>query len=378
MSVKDAINIADLRELARKRLPRMVFDYIDGGADDETTLRWSETRFNEYRLVWDALVDIDTLDLSTRVLGQDIKLPFFISPTALQRMFHHDGECAVAAAATKRGTAYSLSTMGTVSLEEIASICPGPKFFQAYVWKDRGLLKDVLARAKAAGFAAVALTVDVPIGGNRERDPRNKFTVPPPINFNTVVNMLSRPEYLYNMAAHPRPTVANFTQFTSMPGGVVGFINEQFDRTVTWKDAEWMRDVWGGEFAIKGITHAADARRCADMGAAAWISNHGGRQLDTSPATIDVLEEVVEAVDGRVDVILDGGVRRGTDIVKAIALGAKAVAIGRAYLFGLAAGGGAGVERALTILEEELRRDMMLLGCPRVRDLEPRFVRKPV
>ncbi len=378
--VSDAVNIDDLRALAKKRLPKMVFDYIDGGADDEITLRQSVSRLRAYRLVWDALVDIAALDLSTRVLGQDLKLPFFISPTATSRLFHHEGERAVAAAAHKRGIAYSLSTIGSTSIEDVAAINPGPKFFQVYVWKDRGLVKEILARVRAAGYAGVILTVDVPIAGNRERDPRNRFTIPPSINATTVTHMLSRPEYLWNMATHPRIGAANFAHLSAkdMDGGVIGFINSQFDRSVTWDDAAWMRDAWGGPFAIKGITHAEDARRCAEMGAAAWISNHGGRQLDTAPATIDVLREVVEAVDGRTDVIFDGGVRRGTDIVKALALGASAVAIGRAYLFGLAAGGRAGVERALTILEEELRRDLMLVGCPRVRDLTPRFVRPPV
>ncbi|MGE3143203.1 MAG: alpha-hydroxy acid oxidase [Hyphomonadaceae bacterium] len=377
-SLSRAINIADLRLMARARLPRMVFDYIDGGADDEITLQQSVSRLRAYRLMWDALVDVSTIDLSTRVMGADLKLPFVISPTATSRLFHHEGEAAVAAAATAFGTAYSLSSIGSTSVEEIAKICPGPKWFQVYVWKDRGLVREILARAKAAGFTGLLLTVDVPVAGNRERDPRNRFTIPPAINPSTVSNMLSRPEYLWNLATHPRIRAANFTQFERMEGGVIGFINSQFDCAVTWKDAAWMRETWDGPFAVKGVTHAEDAKRCAEIGAAAWISNHGGRQLDTAPATIDVLEEIAAAVAGRTEIIFDGGVRRGADIVKALALGANAVAIGRAYLFGLAAGGQAGVMRALTILKSETERTLALLGCPRVRDLSARFVRKPV
>jgi len=378
MSVAKAINIADLRDLAQRRLPKMVFDYIDGAADDEVTLRQSVSRLQAYRLLFDSLVDVREIDLSTRVMGCDLKLPFFISPTAAQRLFHHEGESGMARAADAFGTAYSLSSIGSTSVEDIAKATKGPKFFQVYVWKDRQVVKDIMARAKAAGFTGLILTVDVPVAGNRERDPRNEFSIPPQINAKTVNYMLEKPGYLWKLATSPRITAANFTQFTGNVGGIMAFMNSQFDRSVAWKDAEWMRNEWGGEFAVKGVTHAEDARRCADIGAHVWLSNHGGRQLDTAPATIDMLEEVVEAVAGRVDVIFDGGVRRGTDVVKAIALGAKAVALGRAALFGLAAGGEAGARRTLQILKDETERTLALIGCPRVRDLKPRWVRRPV
>ncbi len=375
-----ALNIWDLREIAQRRLPKMVFDYIDGAADDERTLKESVARLNAYRLVWDALVDVSQIDLSTRVMGHDLPVPFFVSPTAGQRMFHHEGETAGARAAHKMGTIYSLSTIGSTSIEDCGACTPGPKWFQVYVWKDRGIVEEMLERAKAAGFTGLILTVDVPVAGNRERDPRNGFAIPPRINGQTVMQVLEKPEWLLNYLTSPRITVPNFKGARGGDGdaaGIMGFINSQFDRTVTWKDAAWMREKWGGPFAVKGITQGEDARRCAEIGAAAWVTNHGGRQLDTAPATIDCLEEVVAAVDGKVDVIFDGGVRRGTDIVKALALGAKAVALGRAYLFGLAAGGEAGALRAMTILKTEVERNMALLGCARVKDLSPRFVRKP-
>lgn len=379
MSALDrACNIADLRAIAKKRLPRMVFDYIDGGADDEVTLRRSVSRFQAYELVWDALQDISAIDTSGRVMGQDMRLPFFISPTAASRLFHHVGEPAVARAAHAAGVVYSISTIGSTSIEDIAKVTPGPKFFQVYVWKDRGLVREVLQRVRAAGFAGVILTVDVPVAGNRERDPKNGFAIPPKVTPQTAAQALARPGWLWRLATSPPIRPANFTHLADVPGGIMGFIDSQFDRTVTWQDAAWMRETWGGPFAVKGVSTPADALRCLEIGAnAVWISNHGGRQLDTSAPTIDLLPAIAEAVAGRADIVLDGGVRRGTDIIKALCLGATSVALGRAYLFGLAAGGEAGVAKALAILEAELRRDMALLGCARIDQLAARFVRRP-
>jgi L-lactate dehydrogenase (cytochrome) len=310
-------------------------------------------------------------------MGTDIGVPFLVSPTAGQRMFHHEGEIAGARAAHAFGTVYSLSTIGSVTIEDAAKATPGPKFFQVYVWRDRGVVEEMLARAKAAGFAGLILTVDLPVAGNRERDPRNGFSIPPRINHRTIPQVLEKPEWLWDLVTHAPITVPNFKGRDIGGGGLMGFINRQFDRSVTWKDAEWLRDTWGGPIAIKGITHAGDARRCAEIGACAWVSNHGGRQLDTAPATIDCLEEIVEAVNGRVDIVFDGGVRRGSDVVKALAMGATAVALGRAYLFGLAAGGQAGATRALQIIKDEVERTMALLGATRVSELRPRHVRKP-
>jgi len=370
MSLARAHNIADLRLLAKKRLPRMVFDYIDGGADDEITLRRNESRFKDIELVWDALKDISAIDTRTRVMGQDMRLPFFISPTATSRLFNpRAGERAVARAAHKAGVVYACSTLASTTLEEITAASEGPRWFQVYVWKDRGLVAETLARAKAAGFTGIILTVDVPVAGNRERDHANAFTIPPKVNWHTATQTLARPGYLYDLVTTPRIEPANF-KHVRLDGGLIEFINAQFDRTVNWDAARWMRDAWGGKFAVKGIATPDDARRAVAAGAdAVWVSNHAGRQLDTAPATIDTLPAIADAVNGDAEIIFDGGIRRGTDIVKALALGANAVALGRAYLWGLAAAGEAGVHRALSILETELVRDMALLGRSSIAQL---------
>ena len=373
-----AVNIADLRILAKARLPRMVFDYIDGGADDEVTLKRSVERFRDYLLSFDALVDIAKIDTSRAVMGAPMRLPFFISPTAASRLFHISGEPAVARAAHKAGIVYSISTLGSTSIEDIAPITPVPKLFQIYVWKDRGLVKEVVQRVRAAGFHGNVLTVDVPVAGNRERDPKNGFTLPPKITPQTVSQVLARPAWALDLLRQPKIKPANFAHLPEPPGGIIGFINSQFDRSVTWKDAAWLREEWGGPFAVKGVITPQDAQRCVEIGAdAVWVSNHGGRQLDACPTTIDALSPIVHAVAGRAEVILDGGVRRGSDVVKALALGAQAVALGRAYLWGLAAGGEAGVSRALAILEEELVRTMALIGADRVEAITSRFIQTP-
>ncbi|MDM7985064.1 MAG: alpha-hydroxy acid oxidase [Maricaulis sp.] len=378
-SLSSAHNISDLRELARKRLPRMVFDYIDGGADDEVTLRDNPGRFADYKLNFKTLVDISEIDMRTSVMGAESTAPIVVTPTAAQRLFHpKGGESAVARAAKKAGLIYCLSTLGSTTIERVAELTDGPKWFQVYVWKDRAIVEKALERARAAGFTGVILTVDVPVAGNRERDHVNAFTIPPKINARTVSQVLARPGYLMDMLGSPEIAAANWADMDTGGMGIIEFLNSQFDRTVTWEDARWMKEVWGGPFAIKGICRADDARRCLDAGAdAVWISNHGGRQLDTSPATIDTLPDIVAAVRGQADIILDGGVRRGTDIIKAIALGATAVAVGRPYLYGLGAAGEAGVSRALELLMTSLERDMALTGVAKLSDLTPDFVRRP-
>jgi L-lactate dehydrogenase (cytochrome) len=346
----------------------MAFDYIDGGADDELTLAANVERLRARQLVWDALVNVETIDGRTRVLGADLRLPFFISPTAASRLFHVDGECAVARAAGQAGIAYSLSTMGSATIEAVAAATAGPRFFQVYVWKDRGLVREVLARAKAAGFTAAILTVDVPVAGNRERDPRNSFTIPPRPSLSVAAQVLARPAWLADLVRSKPIRPENFTAVqAALDRGIMGFINDQFDRTVTWADAAWMVEEWNGPFAIKGVATPADARRCVEIGASCvWVSNHGGRQLDTAPATIDLLEPIAQTLAGDAEIVFDGGIRRGADIVKARALGATASAIGRAYLWGLAAAGEAGVTRAIDILEAEWRRTMALIGAPNI------------
>lgn len=372
MSLNRARNIADLRALARARLPRMVFDYIDGAADDERTLAANEARLRALELTWDALVDVSAIDLSTTILGEAVRLPFFISPTATSRLFHpRAGELAVAAAAEAAGVVYACSTLATTSMEAIAAAHRGPRWFQMYVWKDRALVRETLVRAKAAGFSAIILTVDVPVAGNRERDHANDFTIPPKVTWRTASQALARPGYLWDLATTPRIAPANFAHI-DIGGGLIDFINAQFDRAVTWEDARWLRDAWDGKLAIKGVITPDDARRAVTIGAdAVWVSNHGGRQLDTAPATIDALPAIADAVAGDAAIIFDGGVRRGTDIVKALALGANGIALGRAYLWGLAAGGQAGVTRALNILEAELRRAMALTGRKTIAAIGP-------
>lgn len=370
MGLERARNIADLRALARKRLPRMVFDYIDGGADDEITLKRNVGRFRDIELTWDALVNVESIDTSTTIMGAPSRLPFFVSPTASSRLFHpRGGERAVARAAQAAGIVYACSTLASTTLEDIAAAHQGPRWLQLYVWRDRALVEELLARAKAAGFTGVALTVDLPVAGNRERDARNDFTIPPRVTLRTAAQALAAPRYMADLFTTPPINAANFAHL-KMDGGLIQFVNAQFSRAVTWDDARWMRETWGGKFAVKGISTPDDASRAVGIGAdAVWVSNHGGRQLDTAPASIDTLPAIADAVRGDAEIIFDSGIRRGTDIVKALALGANAVAIGRAYLYGLAAGGEAGVARAIEILETELKRDMMLLGRTRISDL---------
>jgi L-lactate dehydrogenase (cytochrome) len=369
-SLARARNIADLRRLARARLPRMVFDYIDGGADDEVTLAKNVSRFRDIELNFGVLADVAEIDTRTTFMGAASASPFFISPTATSRLFHpRAGELAVARVAHAAGVPYACSTLSSTSVEDIAAVNPGPKWFQVYIWNDRGLVKEMLARAKAAGFGAIILTVDVPVAGNRERDHANDFTIPPKVTWRTASQALAAPGYLWDLATTPEIRPANFAHMR-IDGGLIGFINAQFDRSVTWDDARWLRDAWDGKLAIKGICTPEDALRTVSMGAdAVWVSNHGGRQLDTAPATIDTLPAIAEAVDGKVEIIFDGGIRRGSDVVKALALGADAVALGRSYLYGLAASGERGVKRALEIMDSELRRTMALCGRARISEL---------
>ena len=378
MRAAEAININDLRTLAKKRLPRMVFDYIDGGAEDELTLRRSVDRFCDYEWVWNALVDVSAIRTQTLVFGQPSAQPFFVSPTAASRLFHPmQGELATARAAEAACVPYSVSTLASHTIEDIAKAAPTiPKIIQVYVWKDRGLVRDFLARAKAAGYTGCVLTVDATVAGQRERDPRNGFSVPPSVNVKTATQALARPGYLFDLARSPKIGPANFQGVDTGGRDVMGVINELFDRTMTWKDAEWMAQEWGGPFAVKGISTAEDARKAVDSGASVvWLSNHGGRQIDTSVPVVDLVPDVRAAVTDRIEVIADGGVRRGSHVLKLIAQGATSVALGRACLYGLAAGGEAGVTRALDILAADVARLLALLGVPDVKDLDGRLLR---
>ena len=373
-------SIADLRQVARRRLPRAVFDYMDGAAEDEVALRRNSDDFSQYALIPRCLTGVKEADLSVSVLGVRIATPFVLAPTGMSRLFHHAGEAAAARAAHKAGTLYSLSSMSTLSIEEVAAAAPGPKLFQLYVWRDRELLRQFINRARAAGYCALCLTVDLPVAGQRERDLRNGFTVPPQLRLANALDILRRPSWLWRFLSSPRLELANVRDHAGAAQdlfSVIDYTSSQFDPAVTWKDLAWIISEWDGPFAIKGILNAADARRAVDAGATAVIvSNHGGRQLDQAPSPLSVLPEIAAAVGDKAEVILDGGVRRGADVIKALALGAKAVMIGRAYLFGLGAGGEAGVDRALRLLTEEIRRNLMLLGCRSAQEVEAACLRR--
>lgn len=379
--VERCYNIAELRKLAAKKLPAPMFHYIDGAADDEWTLRRNTSAFEAYEFRPRCLVDVARIDLTTTVFGEKIDWPFFCAPTALSRLFHYEGERAVVRAAHAAGTFYSLSSFSSMSIEEVAKLSPGPKAFQVYVLKDRGLTREFIQRARDAGFKALQLTVDVAVSGNRERDIVTGMTVPPKLSLMSLIDIAMHPAWVYRHLTSPKIDMANVAHRpppgSDKLGGIIQYLNNQLDRSVTWGDAEWMIGEWGGPFAIKGIMTADDAKRALGVGATAvMLSNHGGRQLDYSPAPFDALKEVVDAVGGQLDVIVDGGVRRGVHVLKALALGATACSGGRPYLFGLGAGGERGVTQALKILRTEIERDMALLGCNKVADLDESMVRK--
>lgn len=373
-------SIADLRRVARRRIPRPMFDYIDGGADDEVTLSHNSAAFRRWQILPRALVDVAEVMLETTVLGTRVALPVVLAPTGLTRLFHHEGEAAVARAAAAAGTIYSLSSMSSLSIEEVGRVGDGPKWFQIYVWRDRGILREFIARAREAGYRALVLTVDVPTFGKRERDLRNGMTVPPRLTARSLLDVALRPHWVWRFLTSPPITYANVA---GRPGRAAGldtltaYVNELFDPSVTWEDLAWMLEQWRGPFAVKGILRAEDAARAASLGVGAIIvSNHGGRQLDHTPAPLEVLPDIVDAVDGRAEVILDGGVRRGTDVFKALALGARACMIGRPYLYGLAAGGEPGVARALDLLRDELARALQLAGVRRPGEIDPGCLRR--
>ena len=349
----------------------MVFDYLDAGADDEISLRRGKDAYTELEMHYKVLAGIKPpLDLSTKIFGQDVKLPFFGCPTAGNRMFHWEGEAAAAKAAEHHGTLYGLSSLATTGITEIGQIHKGPKVFQLYVWKDRELVKEVIAKAKEGGFQALALTVDFTWYGNRERDIRNDFSIPPKYNLKQTMEALRKPAWTWDFLTHEPYTYACIN--TDVPAdSLAAFVNSQLMPEFSWKDAEWLLGEWNGPAAPKGVVRPDDAKRAADMGfSTIWVSNHGARQLETSPATIDVLPSIREAVGPDVEIIMDGGVQRGTDIAKALALGADSVGVGKPYLWGLAAGGTEGVIKAYDILKVELDRAMGLLGTPTVDDLK--------
>lgn len=370
------LNIADIRQAARRRAHKMVFDYIDGAADDEKTLRENTSAFDRYRLAHKVLVGVDEIDTSITLLGHTLQHPFFFSPAAGQRLFHTHGERGAATVAKEIGTAFCLSTLSSVSIEDVAAIGPDPRWFQLYVWKDRGLVREMIQRAKENGYSALILTVDFPITGNRERDPRNGFTIPPKTGPKQVIEAMKRPAWSWDFTFGPPIQYANLDQKTSAVS-LNDFVAQQMHAGFNWRDAEWLLGEWAGASILKGVVRGDDARRAADLGFnAIAVSNHGGRQLDSDMTPIDALPEVLDAVGGSAEVILDGGIRRGTDILKALALGANAVSFARPYLYGLAAGGIPGVRRVGELMSAAVRRDMALAGVTKIADITSDLVRR--
>jgi L-lactate dehydrogenase (cytochrome) len=373
MRLSDCYNFHDFRELARRRLPGPIFNYIDGAADDEVTYRRNTASFERCDLVPNVLRGVDTVDLSVTVMGQKLAVPFYCSPTALQRLFHHDGERAVAAAAAKHGTMFGVSSLGTVGLEEVRRAYATPQAYQFYFHKDRGLNRAMLQRAKEAGVDVLMLTVDSITGGNRERDLRTGFSIPFRLTLAGMLQFAIKPAWGVNYLLHEKFSLPQLDGHVDMSGGAMSigrYFTEMLDPSMNWSDVAEMVRQWDGRFCLKGVMSVADARRAAEIGCSGIIlSNHGGRQLDGSRAGFDQLAEIVDAVGDRLDVMMDGGIQRGTHVLKALSLGAKAVGVGRFYLFPLAAAGQAGVERALGLMRTELERSMKLMGCTSIGQL---------
>jgi L-lactate dehydrogenase (cytochrome) len=373
--VGKAADIADLRRLGQRRTPRPVFDYVDGGAGDEIAMRRSIDAFGRVEFLPRVLRDVSAVSTSTTILGVPSALPFAFAPTGFTRMMHAAGECAVARVATRVGIPYTLSTVGTTTPEDLAVASgTGRRWFQLYVWRDRARSHELLERVQASGFDVLVLTVDVPVPGARLRDNRNGLTVPPALTWQTFLSGATHPRWLFDFLTTDPPTFASLESGGSVPLNVLA--SKMFDPSVRLDDLAWFREIWDGPIVVKGVQTVDDAVALADSGVDAIVlSNHGGRQLDRAATPLELLQPVVERVGDRVEVFMDGGVRNGADIVAAIALGAKAVLVGRAYLYGLMAGGEAGVQRAVDILAADVRRTMQLLGVTSIAELSPALVR---
>ena len=374
MKLSNCHNFQDFRKLARRRLPSPIFHYIDGAADDEITHRRNTLAYDDVDLVPSVLAGVENVDLSTTIFGRKIELPLYCAPTALQRLFHHEGERAVAKAAQKYRTMFGVSSLGTVSVEEIGTMIDTPKMFQFYFHKDRGLNNSMIERAKAAKFDVLALTVDTITGGNRERDLRTGFTSPPKLTLSSLFSFASKPMWTINYLTKPKFELPQLQDYVGEGTNIAISIGEYFstmlDQSVNWNDAEKLCSQWNGHFALKGIMSIEDAKKAVDIGCTGiMVSNHGGRQLDGARAPFDQLTEIVDAVGDKIDVICEGGIQRGTHILKALSIGAKACSGGRLYLYALAAAGQAGVERALNQYRTELERDMKLMGCTSIDQL---------
>jgi L-lactate dehydrogenase (cytochrome) len=379
--LRGAASVDDLRRLARRRLPRGVFDYVDGGAEDERTLAANRAAFGDVEFRPRVLRAVGDVDASTRLLGRPVPIPLILAPTGFTRIVDPQGELAVARAAERAGLPYALSTMSTRSIEEVAEAAvDARRWFQVYVWRDRGLVKELISRAAAAGYEALVITVDTAVLGRRERDVRRGFELPPKLGLGTLLDGAVHPGWTWAFARAEPIVFANVAT-----AGVTGdgpgdgsdavtlatYVNSQFDADLSWDDVDWFRSRWDGPIVLKGIQCVADAVLAAERGVdAVALSNHGGRQLDSAPAPIELVGPVVDAVGGRTEVICDGGVRRGSDIVKAVALGATACMAGRAYLYALGAAGERGVDQVLAMLHADVRRTMALLGAAGIGDLD--------
>ena len=380
MNLKDCHNFNDFRKLAKKKLPSPIFHYIDGAADDEITYKRNTNAFNDVDLVPNVLRGVDNIDLSTTIFGKKLDLPFYCAPTALQRLFHYEGEIAVAKAAEKLGTMFGVSSLGTASIEEISELVTTPKLFQLYVHKDKGLNKDLIERCKNSNFEAMCVTVDTAVGGNRERDLYTGFTIPMKLNLSSFMSFAIHPKWVFDYYTKPKWELSNLKNHidagTSVMTSIGDYFTKMLDNSLDWKGVEEINKNWGKQFAIKGIMSVDDAKKAVDVGATAiMLSNHGGRQLDGSRSPFDQLSEIVDAVGDKVDVICEGGIRRGTHVLKALSLGAKACSGGRMYLYALAAGGQKGVEKAMTNLRDEIERDMKLMGISSLDQLSRKNIR---
>ena len=375
MNLNDCYNFEDFRKLAKKKLPAPIFHYIDGGADDEVPLNRNTNAFNDCDLIPNVLASVGEPDLSTTLFGRKIDMPLFLSPTAMQSLYTPEGDKASARAAEKFGTMYSMSTMASFSIEEIANISSGPKLFQLYVHKDQSITDDLIDRCRRANFDGLCLTVDTLVAGNRERDHRTGFTTPPKLTLESLLSFAMRPEWVFKYLTNKKFELANIKhktdKGTNIAKSVIDYINEQYDPKMNWKDAEYCIKRWNGPFALKGVMSVDDAKRAIDIGCTAiMISNHGGRQLDGSRSPFDQVKAISDAVGDKLEIILDGGIRRGTHVLKALAAGATACSFGKAFLFSLGAGGQKGVERLLDNMQNEIRRNMILMGCKNIKDLD--------
>ena len=379
-SINNCHNFKDFRNLAKSRLPSPIFHYIDGAADDEVTYRRNTEAYDQCDLVPNVLTGIEKVDMSTTVMGQKLDLPIYCAPTALQRLFHPDGEIGVGKAAEKFGTMFGVSSLGTASIEEIANLISTPKLFQLYVHKDQGLNDYLIDQCKEHNFDTMAVTVDSSVGGNRERDLYTGFTIPLNLSLKSIISFATHPAWAFNYFTKPKWELSNLnkhvTEGTNLMTSIGDYFTKMLDNSLSWKKIEEINKKWGKPFAIKGIMSVEDAKKAVDVGASAiMISNHGGRQLDGSRSPFDQLEEVVSAVGDKIDVICEGGIRRGTHILKALSLGAKACSGGRMYLYALAAGGQKGVEKALGNLKKEIERDMILMGVSNISELSKKNLR---